>query len=165
MTLDPTLIRAKALVSILIPGCVTLGKSHHSLSLFARFGTAPCLTACGSGHEGRWTQGMKSVWPAQLLWKYQEPGQPGFTIFRRPEGPRGSPAGPQPRSPTTALAAATSPLPDPHFLCPRGCQENPPMTPASHLESCEEEWLKETTPTSRSPGRAGLLGLHNLILA
>lgn len=35
MTLGPTLIRAKALVSILIPGCVTLGKSHHSLSLFA----------------------------------------------------------------------------------------------------------------------------------
>lgn len=120
--------------------------------------------ACGSCHEGRWTQGMKSVWPAQLLWKYQEPAQPGFTIFRGPEGPRGSPAGPQPRSPRAALAAATSLLPDLHFLCRRGCQENPPMTPGSHLESCEEAWLKETTPTSRSPGRAGPLGLHNLIL-
>lgn len=36
------------------------------------------------------------------------------------------------------------------------------MTPRSHLEICEEEWLKETTRTSRSPGRAGHLGYISL---
>lgn len=88
---------------------------------------------------------------AQLPSSFQEDGQPGLTICRGLDGPRGSPAGllPQGAHSTAAAAAAAgagcaagapAPLPDPHLLCPplQGVRK----TRHLHLvlaESCENQ--------------------------
>lgn len=64
MILGPSLVRGKALVFILVPGCVALDESPRFSGLWN--GTAPSPSDRADG------DGMESVWPGHLLRKCQE---------------------------------------------------------------------------------------------